>query len=30
MRRLAAEVLPGARWRRHLLNRYSLIWIRPG
>jgi SAM-dependent methyltransferase len=30
MRRLAAELLPGARFRRHLLWRYSLIWTRPG
>lgn len=30
MRRLAAEVLPDVRWRRHLLNRYSLSWRRPG
>jgi hypothetical protein len=30
MRDLAAEVLPGARWCRRLLNRYSLIWTRPG
>jgi 2-polyprenyl-3-methyl-5-hydroxy-6-metoxy-1,4-benzoquinol methylase len=26
MRRLAREVLPGVRWRRHLLWRYSLVW----
>lgn len=25
MRRLAAELLPGVRWRRHLLWRYSLV-----
>jgi len=33
MRRLAADVLPGVRWRRHLMWRYSLVWIndtRPG
>ncbi len=29
MRRLAAEVLPGARYRRHLLQRYSLVWRKP-
>jgi 2-polyprenyl-3-methyl-5-hydroxy-6-metoxy-1,4-benzoquinol methylase len=27
MRRLAHELLPGVRWRRHLLWRYSLVWI---
>jgi SAM-dependent methyltransferase len=27
MRRLAGELLPGVRWRRHLLWRYSLVWI---
>ncbi|MBF6302986.1 class I SAM-dependent methyltransferase [Nocardia amamiensis] len=26
MRRLAAELLPGVQWRRHLLWRYSLLW----
>jgi SAM-dependent methyltransferase len=26
MRGLAAELLPGVRWRRHLLWRYSLVW----
>jgi SAM-dependent methyltransferase len=26
MRRLATELLPGVRWRRHLLWRYSLVW----
>jgi hypothetical protein len=26
MRRLANELLPGVRWRRHLLWRYSLVW----
>lgn len=30
MRRLAGEVLPGARFRRHLLWRYSLVWRKPG
>ncbi|MQM24179.1 class I SAM-dependent methyltransferase [Glycomyces albidus] len=29
MRTLAAEILPGARYRRHLLLRYSIIWRRP-
>jgi 2-polyprenyl-3-methyl-5-hydroxy-6-metoxy-1,4-benzoquinol methylase len=29
MRRLAAVVLPGVRYRRHLLWRYSLVWTRP-
>lgn len=29
MRRLAAELLPGARYRRHLLWRYSLVWTKP-
>jgi SAM-dependent methyltransferase len=28
MRSLAAELLPGARWRRHLRWRYSLVWHR--
>ncbi len=27
MRRLATELLPGVRWRRHLLWRYSLVWL---
>lgn len=26
----AAELLPGVRYRRHLLWRYSLIWRKPG
>ena len=30
MRRLAARVLPGARFRRHLYWRYSLVWAKPG
>jgi len=29
LRRLAARTLPGARFRRHLLWRYSLAWTRP-
>jgi hypothetical protein len=29
MRNLAAELLPGARFRRHLLWRYSLVWSKP-
>ena len=29
-RRLAARVLPGARYRRRLYWRYSLIWVKPG
>lgn len=28
--RAAATMLPGCRYRRHLLFRYSLIWTRPG
>jgi hypothetical protein len=28
-RRIAARVLPGARFRRHLLWRYSLVWTKP-
>jgi 2-polyprenyl-3-methyl-5-hydroxy-6-metoxy-1,4-benzoquinol methylase len=30
MRRLAARELPGARYRRHLLWRYSIRWTKPG
>lgn len=30
MRRLAADLLPGVRWRRHLLWRYSLVWTNTG
>jgi SAM-dependent methyltransferase len=29
MRRLAVELLPGVRYRRHVLWRYSLVWTRP-
>lgn len=29
MRRLATDVLPGARYRRHLYWRYSLVWAKP-
>lgn len=29
MRALAAELLPGSRYRRHLMLRYSIIWYRP-
>ena len=29
MHRLAAATLPGVRYRRHLLWRYSLIWTKP-
>lgn len=29
VRRIAAETLPGVRYRRHLLWRYSLIWAKP-
>jgi SAM-dependent methyltransferase len=30
IRVLAEETLPGVRYRRHLLWRYSLVWARPG
>ncbi|WP_432920476.1 class I SAM-dependent methyltransferase [Microbispora sp. CA-135349] len=30
MRALAAELLPGSRYRRHLLWRYSVVWRKPG
>jgi SAM-dependent methyltransferase len=30
LRRLARDVLPGARFRRRMLWRYSLVWERPG
>ena len=29
MRQLATAVLPGVRYRRHLLQRYSLVWRKP-
>ena len=29
MRALAAQLLPGVRYRRHLLWRYSLVWRKP-
>lgn len=29
MRDLAARTLPGVRYRRHLLHRYSLVWTKP-
>lgn len=29
MRRLAADALPGSRYRRHVLWRYSLTWTKP-
>lgn len=29
MKRVASAVLPGVRYRRHLLGRYSLIWRKP-
>lgn len=29
VRRTAAEILPGVRFRRHVLWRYSLVWARP-
>lgn len=29
IRRLAADLLPGVRYRRHLLWRYSLVWRKP-
>jgi SAM-dependent methyltransferase len=29
MRELARAMLPGARYRRHLLWRYSLVWTKP-
>ena len=29
MRALAEEMVPGVRYRRHLLWRYSLVWVKP-
>ncbi|WP_205315539.1 hypothetical protein [Nonomuraea lactucae] len=29
MRALAAEILPGSRYRRHLMWRYSVTWRKP-
>jgi 2-polyprenyl-3-methyl-5-hydroxy-6-metoxy-1,4-benzoquinol methylase len=29
MKHIAKRVIPGARYRRHLLGRYSLIWKKP-
>ena len=29
MKALSARLLPGVRYRRHLLGRYSLVWRRP-
>jgi ubiquinone/menaquinone biosynthesis C-methylase UbiE len=29
MRALSARALPGVRYRRHLLGRYSLVWRKP-
>jgi hypothetical protein len=29
MRRIAARVLPGARFQRRLYWRYTLVWIKP-
>ena len=29
IRRMARRVLPGARYRRHLLWRYSIVWTKP-
>lgn len=30
VRTAAARLLPGARYRRHLMWRYSLTWVKPG
>jgi SAM-dependent methyltransferase len=30
IRRLAGSLLPGMRYRRHLLWRYSICWVKPG
>jgi len=29
MKALSTRVLPGVRYRRHLLGRYSLVWHKP-
>ncbi|WP_347594317.1 hypothetical protein [Acrocarpospora sp. B8E8] len=29
MRALAAEILPGSQYRRHLLLRYTITWRKP-
>ena len=29
MKRLSSRVLPGMRYRRHLLGRYSIVWTKP-
>lgn len=29
MKRIASRALPGVRYRRHLLGRYSLLWTKP-
>jgi hypothetical protein len=29
MKALSADLLPGVRYRRHLLSRYSLVWRKP-
>lgn len=29
VRRIAARLLPGVRYRRHVLWRFSLVWTRP-
>jgi 2-polyprenyl-3-methyl-5-hydroxy-6-metoxy-1,4-benzoquinol methylase len=29
MKVISARVLPGVRYRRHLLGRYSLVWVKP-
>lgn len=29
MKRIASRVLPGVRYKRHLLGRYSLLWTKP-
>jgi SAM-dependent methyltransferase len=29
MKRIALQVLPGVRYRRHLYGRYSLLWTKP-